>query len=61
MSFFAEAFDQVGANEVARLLRAISVAPPPIPQELLSEANAAITERRGYSYESIVSFVENGT
>jgi hypothetical protein len=61
MSFFAEAFFRVGASEVASALRAIAAAPMPVSEWLLSEANSLITQRRGYSYESIVSFVERGT
>lgn len=54
---FAKAFTEVGAMEVAASLSALGEISG-TPEHLLSAANDLITGRVGYSYESIVAYVE---
>jgi len=54
---FAEAFDAVGATEIAGALRAFPK-DEPIPETLLARANAFICERRGYTYESLEALMQ---
>ncbi|WP_295521721.1 hypothetical protein [uncultured Pseudacidovorax sp.] len=52
MRTFAEAFDAVGATDVASTLLALAKGAPP-PEALLDRANRLIVDRRGYTYESL--------
>ena len=52
VSSFADAFDAVGATEVASALQELP-ALEPIPESLLTRATMLIAERRGYTYESL--------
>ncbi len=62
MERFATAFLTIGASEIAAALHAISAFPLiPVPRELLSLANELVSDRKGYSYENIASFVERST
>ena len=53
----AEAFANIGANEIAQSLHAIHATGPQRPDELLHRANRLITSRTGYDYEAIARFV----
>jgi hypothetical protein len=52
---FAASFSQVGAVAIAAALSELASAGP--SDEVLSRANALITSREGYSYESIRAYV----
>jgi hypothetical protein len=56
---FAEAFDAVGATEIASALRALPQEGP-IPESLLARTTTLITERRGYTYESLEVLMPQG-
>jgi hypothetical protein len=57
MRHFSNAFLEVGASETSSALIAIADAAQPIQEDILERANRLITERRGYTYESIEAFV----
>lgn len=57
MSIFAQAYSAIGASEIAQALRAIAMAPQPVPEALLARAHELIACRKGYSSESIEEFV----
>lgn len=52
MRTFAEAFEAVGATEIATALRALTK-DGPIPEAVLARVNTLITDRRGYNYENL--------
>jgi hypothetical protein len=56
MRTFAEAFEAVGATEIASALFALTKNGP-IPEALLARANTLITDRRGYAYENLQALV----
>ena len=53
----AEAFQSVGANEIATKLKA-SIRPESLSDGLLNELGSLISSRAGYSYESILQYVK---
>ncbi|MDP9880299.1 hypothetical protein J2W25_004628 [Variovorax boronicumulans] len=56
MRTFAEAFEGVGATEIASALLALAK-DGPIPEALLAHANSLIANRRGYAYENLQALV----
>jgi hypothetical protein len=60
MRTFAEAFEAVGATEIATALRALTK-DGPIPEALLARANTLITGRSGYAYEDLQALVSSST
>jgi len=56
MRTFAEAFEAVGATEIASALIGLTTNGP-IPEALLARANTLITDRRGYAYENLQALV----
>ncbi|MDQ0014215.1 CBS domain-containing protein [Variovorax boronicumulans] len=58
MCTFAEAFEAVGATEIATALLALTK-DGPIPEALLARANTLITDRRGYAYDNLEALVNN--
>jgi hypothetical protein len=58
MRTFAEAFEAVGATEIATTLLALTN-DGPIPDALLARANTLITDRRGYAYENLQTLVSS--
>lgn len=55
---FSAAYRAIGAVEIGAAFElAILVGDPP-PEELLARLNGMISERRGYSYQDIVKYVE---
>lgn len=57
IALFAQAFAAIGASEISIALGEVALADDPIPEHLLSAVNRLITERNGYTYESIEAFV----
>jgi hypothetical protein len=55
----AAAFADVRATEIAESLRAIHAELPVRPDELLDRANALITARTGYDYDSVARLVSD--
>jgi hypothetical protein len=53
----AEAFDGIGATQIAQSLRSIHAALPQCPDDLLDRANRLITSQSGYDYDAIARFV----
>jgi hypothetical protein len=53
----ATAFADVGATEIAESLRAIHAELPSRRDDLLDRANALLTARAGYDYESVARLV----
>jgi hypothetical protein len=58
MSGVSDAFEAIGAQEIARHLRKIEADLPLRDEGSLDEANRLITARAGYSYDSIKMYVE---
>lgn len=58
MDLFAKAFSAIGVSDIAAAFHAIATSAAPVARELLSQANALIAERKGYSFASVESFVE---
>ena len=59
-SLFAQAFAAIGAREIASALGRVATSEEPIAEHILSHANRLITERHGYTYESIQAYVQRG-
>jgi hypothetical protein len=55
LPLFERAYALIGASEIASALKQLAASPA--SGELLARANKLITERKGYSYESIRSYV----
>jgi hypothetical protein len=53
----ADAFDGIGAAEIAQSLRSIHATSSPCPNDLLNRAERLITSRTGYDYDAIARFV----
>jgi len=53
----ADAFAEVGATHIADSLRAIYAQLPTRSDELLDRANALVTARTGYDYDSVARLV----
>jgi hypothetical protein len=60
MCTFAQAFEAVGAVEIAAALIALTK-DEPIPEALLERVNTFITDRQGYDYESLRALVSSST
>jgi len=60
MGLFAQAFLEIGASEIAAVLQTIASTSGTPNENTLSNANRLITERSGYSYEEVESFVARG-
>jgi hypothetical protein len=58
MCTFAEAFEAVGATEIATALLALTN-DEPVPEAALARANALITDRKGYAYENLQALVSS--
>ena len=56
MRTFAEAFEAIGATEIASALLALTK-DGPIPEALLARVNVLITGRRGYAHEDLQALV----
>jgi hypothetical protein len=56
----SEAFNAVGAVEIARCLRQIEDSLPIRDEDLLNHTNHLITEHIGFTYEAIKRYVEEG-
>jgi hypothetical protein len=59
MNLFAEAFLSVGATSISRAFALLAKSATP-NDALLSDLNAMITSRQGYSYDSIAAHVAGG-
>ena|SRR6266566_5630849 len=55
----ADAFAAAGAAQIAESLRAIHTRLPARPDELLDRANALVTARTGYDYDSVLRLVSD--
>jgi hypothetical protein len=60
MRTFAQAFDAVGAVEIAAALIALTK-DEPIPEALLERVDTLITDRQGYAYENLRALVSSST
>jgi hypothetical protein len=55
----ADAFAEAGAVQIADSLRAMHAQLPSRSDELLDRANALVTTRAGYDYDSVARLVAN--
>jgi hypothetical protein len=55
---FSAAYRAIGAVEIGAAFELATLVTDPPPEELLARLNGMITERRGYSYQDIVRYVE---
>ncbi len=55
LPLFGRAYAEIGAAEIAEALR--QLAKSPVSEPLLSRANSLITNRTGYDYEAIRTYV----
>ena len=53
----ADAFEAVGATEIAQSLRSVHAVLPERPDAVLNHADNLITSRTGYDYDAIARFV----
>ena len=60
MLTFSEAFESVGATEIAAVLLSLANDGPK-PEAVLTHANTLITGRQGYAYEKLQALVSSST
>lgn len=57
----ADAFAEAGASQIAESLQAINAQLPNRSDDLLDHANALVTARAGYDYDSVARLITNAT